>query len=102
MELEAERKGYEFPVAGEVAGLDTANGSEATINIPQELLLARANGMLKYLLFLSYITCTEIYIHTSTFHGTNMLIEYILAEKDIVSVAHVLFQNLHTFLPKDM
>ena len=44
--MAAERKGYEFPVAGEVVGLDTVNESEATINIPQELLLARANGML--------------------------------------------------------
>ena len=40
MDVEAESKGYEFPVAGQVVGLDTANGSEATINIPQELLLA--------------------------------------------------------------
>ena len=47
MDVEAERQGYEFPVAWEVVGLDTANGSEATITIPQELLLARANGMLK-------------------------------------------------------
>ena len=45
MDVEAQRIVYEFPVAGEVVGLDTANGSEATINIPQELLLARANGI---------------------------------------------------------
>ena len=45
VDVEVERHGYEFPVAGQVVGLDTANGSEATINIPQELLLARANGM---------------------------------------------------------
>ena len=44
VDMETERKGYEFPVAGEVVGLNTANGSEATINMPQELLLARANG----------------------------------------------------------
>ena len=43
--METEKNGYEFPVAGEVVGLDTANGSEATINIPQELLIARANGI---------------------------------------------------------
>ena len=45
MDVETERKGYEFPLAGEVVGLDTANGSEATINIPRELLIARANGI---------------------------------------------------------
>ena len=45
VDVEAERMVYEFPLAGEVVGLDTANGSEATISIPQELLIARANGI---------------------------------------------------------
>ena len=61
MDVEAESKGYEFPVAGQVVGLDTANGSEATINIPQELLLARANGtqsvMLGHLGSIYYYDC---------------------------------------------
>ena len=64
VDLEAVGKGYEFPVAGEMVGLDTANGSEATINIPQELLLERANGKLNHLLFYSHIC-----IHTCTFDG---------------------------------
>ena len=55
VDVEAERQGYEFPVAGEVVGLDTANGSEATITIPQELLLARANGILKDSSYGSYV-----------------------------------------------
>ena len=70
VDLEAMRKGYEFPVVGEVVGLDTANGSEATISIPQELLLARANGMLKCLLFLQFI-----HIYTCTFDGTNVYLQ---------------------------
>ena len=45
VDMAAERKGYQFPVAGEVVGLDIANGSEATVNIPKELLLARAHGI---------------------------------------------------------
>ena len=43
--MEAERKRYEFPAAGEVVGLDFANGSEATVKIPKELLLARGHGI---------------------------------------------------------
>ena len=46
VDVKTERNGYEFPVAGEVVGLDTANGSEATISVPHELLLARANGII--------------------------------------------------------
>ena len=44
VDVDDQRKRFEFPVAGEVVGLDTINGSEASISIPQELLLARANG----------------------------------------------------------
>ena len=68
MGLEGIRKGYEFPVAGEVVGLDLANGSEATIDIPQQLLLARANGILSH-----------ICIHTCTFDGTHVLM-YVLSQ----------------------
>ena len=44
VDVETVKNGYKFPMAGEVVGLDTANGSVATINIPQELLLTRASG----------------------------------------------------------
>ena len=45
IDVETEKNGYKFPMAGEVVGLDIANGSVATINIPHELLLARASGI---------------------------------------------------------
>ena len=35
---------YVFPEAGEADGLAVTNGSEASITIPQELLLDRAEG----------------------------------------------------------
>ena len=42
--LEVEQDMYGFPEAGEAEGLNVSSGSSASISIPRQLLMDRANG----------------------------------------------------------
>ena len=81
------RNDYKFPTPGTVLPLNITNGIEASMTLPQAPLLARANSRL-FIIAISESAIIKLFS--------------LLAGNDTLSMVHILFRNMQSFLPRDV